>query len=148
MSKEYIHIIIPGEPTAQGRPKFSTKGGFVKAYDPAKSRDYKALLKLIAIDEGKKQEWRFRDKEPLCISIIAKFPIAKTKSKKFRQAALERKEMPTKRPDTDNIIKIVQDAFQGILYKEDSQFVMSQCVKVYSVEPCVEVTISEWNTDI
>ncbi len=33
-----LTLIIPGEPCAQGRPRFSTHGGFVKAYDPAKWR--------------------------------------------------------------------------------------------------------------
>lgn len=47
-------ITIPGEPCAQGRPRFSTAGGFVKAYDPAKSRNYKAYVKLIAQEEIKK----------------------------------------------------------------------------------------------
>lgn len=48
-------ITIPGEPCAQGRPRFSTAGGFVKAYDPAKSRNYKAYVKLIAQEEIKTQ---------------------------------------------------------------------------------------------
>ena len=39
-----LTFTIPGEPTAQGRPRFSTHGGFVKAYDPEKSRNYKAYV--------------------------------------------------------------------------------------------------------
>ena len=40
--------IVLGDPVAQGRPRFSRQGGFVKAYDPAKSRDYKSYVRLIA----------------------------------------------------------------------------------------------------
>lgn len=45
-----LTFTIPGEPTAQGRPRFSTHGGFVKAYDPEKSRNYKAYVKLLACE--------------------------------------------------------------------------------------------------
>lgn len=40
--------VVLGDPVAQGRPRFSRQGGFVKAYDPAKSRDYKSYVRLIA----------------------------------------------------------------------------------------------------
>ena len=40
--------VILGEAVAQGRPRFSRQGGFVKAYDPAKSRDYKSYVRMIA----------------------------------------------------------------------------------------------------
>lgn len=43
-----LTFTIPGEPTAQGRPRFSTHSGFVKAYDPEKSRNYKSYVKLLA----------------------------------------------------------------------------------------------------
>lgn len=43
-----IEVYISGEPVAQGRPRFSTFGGYVKAYDPAKSRDFKNLVRLEA----------------------------------------------------------------------------------------------------
>lgn len=40
-----MKLVIMGEPVAAGRPRFSSRGGFVKAYDPKKSRDYKKLIK-------------------------------------------------------------------------------------------------------
>lgn len=43
-----IQFTVYGEPVAQGRPKFSTAGGFPRAYDPAKSRDYKDYVRLAA----------------------------------------------------------------------------------------------------
>lgn len=38
---------VPGEPVAQGRPRFSRRGGFITAYDPAKSRNYKSAVRLM-----------------------------------------------------------------------------------------------------
>ncbi|EHM37850.1 RusA family crossover junction endodeoxyribonuclease [Anaeroglobus geminatus] len=42
----YIALTVYGNPVAQGRPRFSRQGGFVKAYDPIKSKAYKALIRL------------------------------------------------------------------------------------------------------
>ena len=45
--KRSFTITIPGEPIAQGRPRFSTHGKFVKAYDPKKSREGKDAIKYF-----------------------------------------------------------------------------------------------------
>ena len=49
--REYKTVIL-GDPVAQGRPRFSRQGGFVKAYDPAKSRDYKQYFRLVASEDA------------------------------------------------------------------------------------------------
>lgn len=54
-------ITIPGEPCAQGRPRFSVINGHARAYDPAKSRNYKAYVKLIAQEEIKTQGWKYTE---------------------------------------------------------------------------------------
>lgn len=41
-----ILMTLYGNPVAQGRPRFSRQGGFVKTYDPIKSKTYKALIRL------------------------------------------------------------------------------------------------------
>lgn len=65
-----LTFTIPGEPTAQGRPRFSTHGGFVKAYDPEKSRNYKAYVKLLA-SEAMKNIGLTLTELPLGVEIIA-----------------------------------------------------------------------------
>lgn len=47
---------VPGEPVAQGRPRFSRRGGFITAYDPVKSRNYKEAVRLMVQQQmqGKK----------------------------------------------------------------------------------------------
>ena len=44
---------IPGSPIGQGRPKFSTINGHAKAYDPEKSRNYKAYVRMLATQIGR-----------------------------------------------------------------------------------------------
>lgn len=135
-----IKLKIPGEPCAQGRPRFSTAGGYVKAYDPAKSRNYKAFVKLIATEEMRKQGWLYTEL-PLEVSVIAYLPIAASKSKKFKAAAIAGLELPTKKPDVDNLFKAVTDAMSGVIYKDDKQIVSVTIKKLYAEEPRLEVCI-------
>lgn len=133
-------ITIPGEPCAQGRPRFSTAGGFVKAYDPAKSRNYKSFVKLIAQEEIQAQGWKYTEL-PLAVTITAYASIPSSKSKKFKQAAITGLERPAKKPDPDNIFKCVTDALSGIAYKDDKQIVAATINKWYAEVPRVEVRV-------
>ena len=133
---------IPGSPIGQGRPKFSTINGHAVAYDPEKSRNYKAYVKLLATQAMKEQGFTMID-GPCCLDILACFEVPKSKSKKFRQAALEGRERPTKKPDIDNIVKALQDALNGLAYKDDSSIVFLSVAKCYSEVPKVEVILRE-----
>lgn len=135
-----LTLTIPGEPCAQGRPRFSTHGGFVKAYDPVKSRNYKAYVKMCAIKSMKEQGWTLTEKA-LSIEVRAFMSIPSSKSKKFKQAAVLGIERPTKKPDVDNIFKCVTDAMSGIAYKDDKQIVAATVNKWYAEVPRVEVLI-------
>lgn len=137
-----INFVVPGEPTAQGRPRFSTAGGFVKAYDPEKSRNYKTFVKCLAKEAAEKQGWEFTEK-PLFVRIIAVLSIPASKSKKFKQRVNDGLEFPTKKPDVDNIFKTVTDAMSGILYKDDKQIVFANIAKTYGEQPRVEVHLEE-----
>jgi Holliday junction resolvase RusA-like endonuclease len=50
---------------------------------------------------------------------------------------------PTKKPDFDNIGKIICDALNKIAYDDDSQIVEANIYKVYADIPRVEVTLTE-----
>lgn len=129
-----------GRPCAQGRPRFSTHGGFVKAYDPEKSRNYKAYVKMCAIKSMQEQGLTLTEKA-LSIEVRAFMSIPSSKSKKFKQAAVLGIERPTKKPDVDNIFKCVTDAMSGIAYKDDKQIVAATVNKWYAEVPRVEVLI-------
>lgn len=135
-----IKLTIPGEPCAQGRPRFATINGHARAYDPAKSRNYKAFVKLVANEEATKQGWRYTEL-PLEVTVTAYLPIAASKSKKFKVAAIAGEELPTKKPDVDNLFKTVTDAMSGTLYKDDKQIVSATIKKRYAEEPRLEVSI-------
>lgn len=133
-----IEFTVAGEPVAQGRPRFSTRGSFVKAYDPAKSKDYKAYVKLVAAAAMNE-----RSLKPLdgAIAVSIRAYVSVPKSKKFRENALKGLERPTKKPDCDNIAKILLDAMTGIAYEDDKQIIRLVVEKFYDEVPRVEVTV-------
>lgn len=137
-----LKFTVMGEPCAQGRPRFSTLGGYVKAIDPAKSRNQKSYIKYLATAAAKQQDWTYTYL-PLYVEIIAYMGIPKSKSKKWRAAAIRGQERPTKKPDTDNIFKLVTDALSGVIYADDKQIVGCRVQKWYSEEPRTEVKITE-----
>ena len=142
--KERYYFVIPGEPVAKGRPKFSTRGGYVKAITPTKTVNYETLVKLTYSQECPNATI-FEKDIPLSVHIIAFFSIPKSVSKKKSRNMEDGYIRPTKKPDCDNIGKIICDALNGIAFHDDSQIVELTVDKYYSSAPEVRVSIEEWN---
>lgn len=128
---------IVGEPQGKGRPRFSTKGGFVKTYTPEKTASYENFVKLCYLNKYKGQKL---DGE-IIAEIIAYFSIPKSFSKKKRVQAIEGKIMPTKKPDTDNIAKTILDSLNGIAFEDDKQVIALLVKKLYGEEAKVVVSL-------
>lgn len=137
-----ITLVIYGEPTAQGRPRFTTRGGFPRAYDPAKSRDYKERLKTAAIEQ-------MQGSPPLegalTLSVRVYRSIPKSMSKKKAESAQWGKLRPITKPDVSNYIKGIEDTLNGVCWHDDSQIVAYKepFGKYYSTEPRVEIEVDE-----
>jgi Holliday junction resolvase RusA-like endonuclease len=130
-----IKLVIPGEPVAKGRPRV-TKWG---TYTPEKTKNYETLVKeLFFIEHGQTLL-----EGQLKIDIKAYFSIPKSASKKKKQLMLEGELRPTKKPDADNILKIIGDALNDLAYKDDKQIVSANIEKFYSDEPRVQIEIKE-----
>ena len=67
----------------------------------------------------------------------------KTVSKVKRVAMLDRSLRPMKKPDFDNVGKIICDSLNGIAYHDDAQIVDGRVRKYYSQKPRVVVTLSD-----
>ena len=128
---------IVGEPQGKGRPRFSTRGGFVKTYTPDKTASYENFVKLCYLNKYKGQKL---DGE-IIAEIIAYFSIPKSLSKKKRSEAIEGKIKPTKKPDTDNIAKTILDSLNGIAFEDDKQVVALSVKKLYGEEAKVVVSL-------
>jgi Holliday junction resolvase RusA-like endonuclease len=58
-----------------------------------------------------------------------------------QQAALAGAERPTGKPDWDNTGKLIADALNGVIWRDDAQVVDAQVVKVYAPEAGADVTV-------
>jgi Holliday junction resolvase RusA-like endonuclease len=133
-------VCIYGEPQGKGRPRFSTVCGHVKTRTPDQTVFYENLVKT----EYRNQSGvRFPDDAMLDVRVMAYYTIPKSISKKKRQAMLDHKVRPTKKPDFDNIGKVICDSLNGIAYRDDAQIVDAQVRKFYSDTPRVVVIITD-----
>jgi Holliday junction resolvase RusA-like endonuclease len=80
----------------------------------------------------------------LSVRIEAGMPIPESWSKKKRQAALAGDLCHTGKPDFDNIAKIVGDALNKIVWKDDSQIIVCSFRKFYASEPGLTVSVWDW----
>ena len=68
---------------------------------------------------------------PLRVRILAKFPIPESWSKKNKEKALKGEIMPNKKPDLDNIAKIILDGLNGVAYTDDKQVTSMESKSVF-----------------
>lgn len=122
------------------RPKFSRRGQFVKTYTPQKTVNYETYVKECFV--MKHSDYTPLENE-LTVRINAYFPIPKSFSKKKREQAEMGIIKPTKKPDCDNIAKIVLDSLNGIAFIDDKQVINLVVTKNYEPVPRVEVDIKE-----
>lgn len=70
-------------------------------------------------------------------------PIQKSGTIKEKQGKRDGLLRPIVTPDVSNYVKLVEDALNGIVYKDDSQIVELIARKYYSDDPRTEIIISE-----
>lgn len=136
---DYIRFTIPGQPFGKQRPRFSRAGQYVKIYTPDNTVTYENFVRVMyqQVANGR----MFADDAMLDVRIIAYYNIPKSVSKKKRKAMLEHRIRPAKKPDWDNIGKVICDSLNTVAYHDDSSVVDAQVRKFYSENPRVEVTI-------
>jgi Holliday junction resolvase RusA-like endonuclease len=134
-----IEFEVPGEPVAQGRPRFNSRTK--TAHDPQKSRNYKSLVSMYA-RRSKPPDLLMG---PLTVQIdVFKTPPKSISGVKKNRIALQNETLrPTTKPDVDNYAKGVKDACNGIVWKDDSQVVELFVRKFYSLNPRVVVKVRE-----
>ncbi len=136
-----IKFTVLGVPHGKGRPRFAKVGNYVKTYTPEATASYENLVRL----EYRRQcdDYKFEKGIPLDVRITAYYPIPKSTSKKKRAAMTAFLIRPMKKPDTDNVVKVVLDSLNQIAYNDDVQVVDLQVRKFYSENPRVVVLIRE-----
>lgn len=134
-----VEFIIPGIPQPQGRPRAGRRGNKIVMYDPKESKEYKRYVALIAKQHAPKTLLE----GALSVRIKIYREIPKSTTKKDRALIFEGIKRPVTKPDTDNYVKSVLDACNGIIYQDDSQVADLYASKFYSDNPRVEIEVRE-----
>lgn len=134
-----VEFVIPGKPMGKQRPKFARRGRFTTTYTPKKTREYE---KKVKIEYNKVNRGRYLE-GPLSINIKGVFEIPSSVSKKKRKEMVGKAH--DKKPDADNLGKIILDPLNKLAYNDDGQVSRLNIEKIYGEDPRVEVKICEMN---
>lgn len=126
-----IHILVRGEPVA-----FARAGRLGKlSFTPTKQKEAMRLIGYTAMVE-------MGSMKPLEgvleATMVFSYPWPKAVSKKRREAGGYWKES---RPDLDNLVKLVCDALNGIVWIDDAQIVNLTAIKRYDDIPSMSVLV-------
>jgi Holliday junction resolvase RusA-like endonuclease len=130
---------VIGEIKGKARPRVNTYT--CQVYTPTSTKDYENLIKQY-----------FQIKYPryipfenrVSVTIKAYFKVPKTTTKKDKALIEEGKLSPTKKPDIDNVVKIVLDALNKMTFKDDNQITKLQVEKFYGEEEKIYIKIEEY----
>ena len=135
MEESKIKFEVPGQPQHKQRPRWSR----TRMYSPKDTVNYETYIKemfVISYPDFIPLEG------PLRMTLTAWLMIPKSTSKKRMKLMIERIIIPEKKPDHDNIVKIVSDALEKLAYKNDSQIATCIFHKWYAMRPRLEIEIT------
>lgn len=160
-SSHQLSFTVIGDPQGKARPRFSRAGKSVRTYTPTTTQKYEELVRYCAVSARQKEKVKPISVD-MSISIKAYFKVPTSYSKKRKHNCLVGIERPSKKPDSDNIAKIVLDGLnpkvkrsktlhkmvclQQGLYLDDKQVVSLSVEKWYAEEPRVVIT-ALWDAD-
>lgn len=134
-----VVFVVKGEPKGKGRPRLNRYSGSI--YTPQETSNYEKLVALSYRNSAK----GYKFTAPVKVTIKAYHKPPKSKSKKVVEDMLNGHILPTKKPDADNVAKIILDGLNHVAWDDDTQVVEMMVMKRYSEEAMVAVVIEEIN---
>ena len=120
-------VIVEGTIRGKQRPRFNTKTG--RAFTPNQTINYENWIKQCYIEQSNKL---------LQGSIRARieiyYSVPKSYSKRKIEAIKDGTDYPMKKPDCDNVVKIVLDSLNKIAYDDDKQVVELTVLKRWTFD--------------
>lgn len=127
-----LTFTVPGEPRGWARAR--TSGA--RFFTDSKTRSEKQAVAAWAIEAG-----AVMTDGPVLLSIRAYVGIPKSASKKRQAAMRDGAELPCKKPDFDNIQKLIGDALTGVVWRDDVQVTDATFCRRWSDKPRLEIEI-------
>lgn len=141
MTREFhreIDFVVPGVVAGKGRPRLTRTG---HAFTPKKTRSAEAMVRHLAAIamRGKKIM-----EGPVELRVSIWLLIPKSWAKKKRDASF----WASGRPDVDNIVKLIADAMNKIVYRDDAQIAALMVERRYSLDrECTVVNVLTLTAD-
>lgn len=135
---------VPGKPQGKARARtvYNKHLKHSVSYTPDNDLLYENLIKTLYMQAA--DGVRFEKGTPVTLRILARFEPPKSASKKRQLEMLEGLIPPLKKPDIDNIIKVVADALNGAAYHDDTQIIFTVAKKAYSAVEGLDITVEEY----
>lgn len=132
-TEKSLFIVIPGELRGKGRPRF----GNGRTFTDTKTTNAEAWVRSCAVEQVGQPALDV----PLSVRIDYEVAIPKSWPKKKKAMARAMLLMPSVKPDVDNVVKLVGDALNGIVWRDDSQIYELHVSRRYADVPKATVTI-------
>ena len=133
-----VAFMVPGPVRGKGRPRTRIAGAFAVVHTDAKTRSYEGDVKASA---SHAMNGRPLLVGALVVRMTARF-VPPQASKRKVARMLEGAERPTKKPDIDNIAKVM-DALNGVVFRDDAQVCSMSIEKIYAPTAGLDVAIYE-----
>jgi Holliday junction resolvase RusA-like endonuclease len=132
-----VSFNVIGPMRGKQRPRATRMG---RIYTPKETVNAEAYIKYLASEAMGNMD-PFQGALKATFAIYVEIP--KSFSKTKRQAALDGVEYPTTKPDLDNIVKLLADAMNGVVYKDDKQIVSICVSKKYAEVASAHIYVGE-----
>lgn len=140
-----IDLTIPGEARGLARPRITTRCGHPRNVDDPKNINEKGRLQVFIRDEMQ----RLGIVGPVAasplgftLSVGVFYHCPQSMSKRTREAALKGAMRVTRKPDCDNLLKMIGDAWNGILWADDAQITTMHIYKQYAERDYMRVVVT------
>lgn len=135
-----LSLVIPGPPVGKQRARtfYDPRVRHVVSKTPRKTVSQESFIKAMFVH---KYPGHVPLEGSVEMDLLIYFPIIKSASKKRQADMLAGVELPTKKPDSKNILGLVEDALNGLAYVDDCQIVSHMIVKKYAKAARIEVRV-------
>lgn len=124
-------IEVEHAPVPKGRPRFTAQG---HVYTPNKTRMAEENIELLIAQQCPPDVFD----GPLAVRIICYMERPKSVKKSKRP-------LPHVKPDLDNLVKLIKDCCNKLLWKDDAQICEAHCYKLYADDrpPAIIVSVKK-----
>lgn len=120
-------IVVEGTIRGKQRPRFNTKAG--RAFTSNQTINYENWIKQCYIEQSNKLL-----QGAIRARIEIYYSVPKSYSKRKIEAIKDDTDYPMKKPDCDNVVKIVLDSLNKIAYDDDKQVVELTVLKRWTFD--------------